>query len=332
MEVNMAMNDIYDLIIIGGGPGGMTAGIYAMRAALKTALIEKGVHGGQVTLSDEVENYPGFECISGADLSLKFAEHMQSYGIDTINQEVSALQPGLDIHRVVLANGDILKAHAVILATGGTPRKLDIPGEEIYYGKGVSYCATCDGFFFRGKTVLVVGGGDTAAEEALYLAKLCEKVYIAHRRDALRASAILQQRLAAECKIEILWDTVVTEIKAGPDGVNAASLKNTRTDQQRDLTVNGVFVFIGFTPNNQLVPAGTRMNADGFVVTDEKCETRTAGIFVIGDLREKYARQIVISAADGCTAALAAAHFVEAKKSALQDETCELPASLLDTP
>jgi thioredoxin reductase (NADPH) len=179
-------------------------------------------------------------------------------------------------------------------------------------------------FFSEGKTVVVVGGGDSAAEEALYLAKLCKKVYIAHRRDELRASKILQQRIFDDCNIEMLWNTVITEIKAGADGVNGVVLKDTVTADTRELDVDGAFIFIGFNPNNELVPAGTRMNADGLVVTDEKCETNSPGVYVIGDLREKFARQIVLSAGDGCTAALAAAHFVEAKKS-VRSDTCELP-------
>jgi len=321
----MGDENFYDLIIIGGGPGGLSAGVYAMRAALKTALIEKGMPGGQVMLSAEVENYLGFEHINGAELSMKFAQHAQSYRLDLIQQEVVALEPGLAHHTVRLANGDLLQSHAVILATGGSPRKLNIAGEDEYYGKGVSYCGVCDGFFFRDKTVVVVGGGDTAAEEALYLAKLAKQVYLVHRRDALRAGMILQQRVQAECKIEVVWDTVMTEIKADKDGVHAADLENVKTGQRRELATDGVFIFIGFLPNNHLVPAGTRMNADGYVVTDEKCETNTPGIYVIGDLREKYARQIVISAADGATAALAAAHFVETKKTA---DACEAPADL----
>lgn len=321
----MAASDFYDLVIIGGGPGGLSAAIYAMRAALKTVLVERGVTGGQVTMSDEVENYPGYVNISGAELSLKFTEHARAYNLEIVSQEVTALDPGLEYHTVKLANGDVLKTHAVILATGGSPKKLDIPGERELYGKGVSYCAVCDGFFFRGNTVVVVGGGDSATEEALYLAKLCKKVYIAHRRDELRASKILQQRVFRDCNIEVLWNTVLTQIKAGHDGVERVSLKDTQTAQTRDLEVNGVFIFIGFEPNNELVPAGTRMNADGMVITDEKCETNSPGVYVIGDLREKFARQIVLSAADGCTAALAAAHFVEAKKS-LMGDTCELPA------
>jgi len=321
----MSGSEIYDLIIIGGGPGGLTAGIYAMRAALKTALIELGAPGGQMNNSDSVENWPGDEHIGGADLAIKFSQHAQSYGLDIISQEVVELKPGLDVHTVKLANGENLKAHAIILATGGNPRKLQIPGEEEYYGKGVSYCAVCDGFFFRDKTVVVVGGGDTAVEESLYLAKLTKQVYIVHRRDELRASALLQQRAMAECKIEILWNSVATEIKANDNGVYAVDLKDTQTGEKSTQAADGVFIFIGFEPNNKLVPAGTKMNADGYVVTDEKCETNAPGIFVIGDLREKYYRQIVISASDGATAALAAAHYVETRKSA---EVCELPEAL----
>jgi thioredoxin reductase (NADPH) len=318
---------LYDVVIVGGGPGGLSAGIYAMRAALETILIEKGAAGGQVAISDAVENYPGFEHITGYELSQKFLQHAQSYGMEIVQEEVVAVEPGLDFHTVRLANGDILKTHTVILATGGSPRKLDIPGEDEYYGKGVSYCGVCDGFFFREKTVVVVGGGDTAAEEALYLAKLAKHVYLVHRRDALRASMILQQRVKDECKIEILWNSVVTEIKANDEGVNAVDLQDTQTGEQRELSTDGVFVFVGFVPNNQLVPAGIKMNADGYVVTNEKCETNMPGIYVIGDLREKYAKQIVVAAADGCTAALVAAYFVEMKKSG--EAVCELPEEIL---
>ena len=323
----MSEADLYDVVIVGGGPGGLSAGIYAMRAALKTILIEKGAAGGQVAMSDGVENYPGFEHITGYELSQKFLQHAQSYGMEIVQEEVVAVEPGLDFHTVRLANGDILKTHTVILATGGSPRKLDIPGEDEYYGKGVSYCGVCDGFFFREKTVVVVGGGDTAAEEALYLAKLAKHVYLVHRRDALRASMILQQRVKGECKIEILWNSIVTEIKANDEGVHAVDLQDTQTGEQRKLSTDGVFIFVGFVPNNQLVPAGIKMNADGYVVTNEKCETNMPGIYVIGDLREKYAKQIVVAAADGCTAALVAAYYVEMKKSG--EAVCELPEELL---
>jgi thioredoxin reductase (NADPH) len=323
--MDMSSNGIYDLVIVGGGPGGLTAGIYAMRAALKTALIEMGVPGGQMNNSGSIENWPGDEFITGGDLALKFSQHAKSYGLEVINEEAVAIEPGLDFHTVKLGNGDHLSTHAIILATGGSPRRLNIPGEKEHYGRGVSYCAVCDGFFFRDKTVVVVGGGDTAAEESLYLAKLAKQVYLVHRRDALRAGALLQQRVKAECKIEILWNSVVTEISADDQGVSAVQLQNTQNSKKSELSADGVFVFIGFDPNNKLVPAGTKMNANGYVVTDEKCETNVPGIYVIGDLREKYFRQIVISASDGATAALAAAHYVETRKAA---EVCELPQAL----
>ena len=312
----MANRKFYDLIIIGGGPAGLSAAIYALRASMRTVLIEKGAPGGQVTLSAEVENYPAIKNKSGFELAQSFLEHARDYNLEVLAQEVTALEPGLDNHTVRLDTDEILKAHVVILATGGSPRKLSIPGENDYYGKGVSYCAVCDGFFFRNKTVVVVGGGDTAAEEALYLAKISQKVYLVHRRNTLRASMILQKRLDTDPKIEILWNTHVKAIRAEGGEVCAMDLEDTYSGEKRELKTDGAFIFIGFEPNNQLVPAGTRMNADGYVVTDEKCETNIDGIFAIGDLREKYARQIVISAADGCTAALASAHYVEIKRAA----------------
>ena len=312
----MANRKYYDVIIVGGGPAGLSAAIYALRASMRTVLIEKASPGGQMTLTDEVENYPGIVNISGYDLSQKFLDHAKSYNLEILSQEAKGLEPGLEWHTVVLNGDERLKSHSVILASGGLPRKLNIPGEDEFYGKGVSYCAVCDGFFFRNKTVVVVGGGDTAAEEALYLSKLAQKVYLVHRRDALRAGMILQQRVKADKKIEIIWDTVVTAIKGNAGRLGAVDLQNIQTEEIRELAADGVFIGIGFDPNNQLVPAGTKVNADGYVCTDERCETNFSGIFAIGDLREKYGRQIVLSAADGCTAALAAAYHVEVKRAA----------------
>jgi len=311
----MATPDILDLVIIGSGPGGLTAGIYAARATLNAVIAEKGIPGGQVTMSDEVENWPGTERISGSELALNMSQHAQSYEIDTITREVAEVIPGKDCHRVRFDNDEVLETHTVILSTGGSPRQIGIPGEEEHYGKGVSYCAVCDGFFFRGRTVVVVGGGDSACEEALYLAKLAAKVYIAHRRDELRAGGLLQKRVMQTENIEILWNTVLTSINVkGADGVGAVDLRDTVTGDERSLDTDGVFVFIGFVPNNGVVPAGVVVNDEGYVITDEKCETSVPGIFAVGDLRYKYARQIITAAADGCTAALAAAHYVESKK------------------
>jgi thioredoxin reductase (NADPH) len=321
----MEKDEMYDLIIVGGGPAGLSAGIYALRATLNTALIEKGLPGGQVALTDTVENYPGFEKITGVELCQKFLNHAKAYGLKVIQEETVAVEPGIEFHAVKLSDGKVLRSHAVILAGGGSHRKLSVPGEDEHCGKGVSYCATCDGFFYRDKIVVVVGGGDTAAEEALYLAKIAQKVYLVHRRDELRASRILQQQVLAECKIEVLWNTVVTAIKADAQGVRAVDLRNVKTGLERELEAYGIFIFVGFFPNNQLVPAGIKMNAEGFVVTDDKCETTIPGIYAVGDLREKYAKQIVLAAADGCTAALAAAHYVESKKAA---GVCELPQDM----
>jgi len=310
----MTKSEMYDVIIVGGGPAGLTAGIYAMRAALKTVLIERGVFGGQVAITKGVENYPGFIDIGGFELCEKFLQHAKAYDLEILEKEVVATEPGLEYHSVRLADDTVLRAHAVILAAGGSAKKLQAPGELENFGKGVSYCATCDGFFFRGKTVAVIGGGDTALEDALYLAKITKKVYLVHRRDAFRGSRILQQRVFAEPKIEIVFDTVVSSIDADASGVTGLSLKNVKTAETREVETEGVFIFVGFAPNNQIVPAGIKRNTTGYVITDEKCETALPGIFAVGDLRQKYANQIVLAAADGCTAALAAAHYVETKK------------------
>lgn len=311
----MTDNIMYDVIIVGGGPAGLTAGIYAMRAALKTVLIEKGVPGGQVAITKEVENYPGFPEIGGFELCEKFLEHAKAYDLEIRETAAVSTEPGVDYHGVTLEDGTVLTAHAIILAAGGTSKKLQAPGEDENFGKGVSYCATCDGFFFRNKVVAVIGGGDTALEDALYLAKITEKVYLIHRRDEFRGSRILQQRVFADPKIEILYSTVVSEIVSDQSGVTGLSLKSTKNDEISQITVEGVFIFVGFAPNSQLVPAGITLDKSGYVITDEKCETDIPGIFAVGDLRQKYANQIVLATADGCTAALAAAHYVETCKA-----------------
>ncbi len=308
-------NTMYDLIIVGGGPAGLSAGIYAMRAAMNTVLIEKGMPGGQIALTKEVENYPGIEEVGGFELCEKFLNHAKRYDLEILETEVMRVEPGVDVHEVVLTDGTRLLAHAVILAAGGTARKLSVPGECENFGKGVSYCATCDGFFFRGKTVTVIGGGDTALEDALYLSKICAQVYLVHRRDEFRGSRILQQRVLAEPRITTVLSSVVTEVLADDQGVTGVRVKHVQTEAMTEIKTDGVFIFVGFSPNNQLVPAGVKMNASGYVVTDEKCETSLPGIFAVGDLRQKYANQIGLAAADGCVAALAAAHYVETRKA-----------------
>ena len=311
----MVNKETYEVIIVGGGPAGLAAGLYCNRAALKTVLFEKGLIGGQIAISKEVENYPGVEGITGFDLAEKLVHHAQSFGLRIVQQEIAAVDAGPGLHSVRLINGDEFHAVALILALGGTARKLGIPGEAEYLGSGVSYCATCDGFFFREKTVVVVGGGDTAVEEALYLSRLTRKVYLIHRRNALRASQILQGRLMTEPRIKVIWNTIVTEIKGDGRTVGSVSFENTETGEKGVIPTDGVFIFIGYSPNNKLIPPAVRINEMGFVITDEKCGTSVPGIFVAGDLRQKFANQIVVAAADGCIAALAAAHYVEARRT-----------------
>ncbi|MGE5894174.1 MAG: thioredoxin-disulfide reductase [bacterium] len=314
----MTMKETFEVIIVGGGPAGLAAGLYCQRAALKTVLFEKGLLGGQIAISKDVENYPGLEGITGFDLAEKMVRHARTFGLNVVQQEVAAVNAGTDLHSVRLADGEVLQTIALILALGGTARKLDVPGEAEYLGSGVSYCATCDGFFFRNKTVVVVGGGDTAVEEALYLSKIASKVCLVHWSDALRASRILQDRLRAEAKIEMLWNTIITEIRGDGKAVNAVSFENTQTGEKGELPTEGVFIFIGYSPNSQLIPPRVRMNEQGFVITDEKCETSVPGIFVAGDLRQKFANQIVVAAADGSIAALAAAYYVEVQRAGAQ--------------
>jgi thioredoxin reductase (NADPH) len=307
----MENNAVYDVIIVGGGPAGLAAGLYCQRAAVKTVLFEKGLIGGQIAISKEVENYPGVEGITGFDLAEKLLHHAKGFGLQIVQEEVVSIHVGRDLHTVQLANGDRYRTTALILAAGGSVRKLGIPGEAEYLGSGVSYCATCDGFFFRDKTVVVVGGGDTAAEEAVFLSKLVKKVYLVHRRDALRANMPLQNRLRAEPRIEPVWNTVVRSIEGNGGEVERVMIENSITGEKKTLAVEGVFIFIGYDPNRIVVPPEVRTNELGFVITDEKCETNVPGIFASGDLRQKFANQIVIAAGDGAVAALAASRYVE---------------------
>lgn len=311
----METKEPYEVIIVGGGPAGLSAGLYCKRAALKTVLLEKGLLGGQIAISKDVENYPGLEGITGFDLAEKMIRHAKSFGLDIVQQEVAEIKAGSDLHSVRLASGEVLRTTTLILAVGGSVRKLNIPGEAEYLGSGVSYCATCDGFFFRDKTVVMVGGGDTAVEEALYLAKVARKVYVVHRRDEFRASRILRERLMAERRIEVIWNTILTEIKGDGKTVNAVATEHVQTGEKGMLPTDGVFIAIGYTPNTQLIPPEVKMNERGYVITDEMCQTNVPGIFAAGDLRQKFANQIVIAAADGSIAALGAAYYVEMQKA-----------------
>jgi thioredoxin reductase (NADPH) len=309
------MKKTYEVIILGGGPAGLAAGLYCKRAALNAVLFEKGLLGGQIAISKEVENYPGVENITGFDLAEKLIHQARIFDLTIAQEEVVKVTPGNGLHTVTLAKGDEAQAPALIIAAGGSAQKLGIPGETEYFGRGVSYCATCDGFFFRDRTVVVVGGGDTAVEEALYLSRLAKKVYLIHWKNTLKAGKLLQSRLEADPKIEVIWNTAVKEIKGDGRSVAEVTLENTETGKARNIFAEGVFIFIGYAPNNKLIPPEIRMNERGYVITDEKCETNIPGIFAVGDIRQKFANQIVVAAADGCIAALAAAHYLELQKA-----------------
>jgi thioredoxin reductase (NADPH) len=313
----MPQNETYEVIIIGGGPAGLTAGIYCKRAAMKAVLFEQGLIGGQIAISKDVENYPGLEGITGFDLAEKLIHHARTYGLHVVPQAVKEITVGPELHSVLLADGELLQTVALILAVGGSARKLGVPGEAEYLGTGVSYCGTCDGFFFRDKTIVVVGGGDTAVEEALYLSRLARKIYLVHRGPDLRASRILQDRLKSEPRITLIWNTIVTEIKGNGKAVESVLLRNVQAGKADELPTDGVFIFVGYSPNNQLIPPAVRMNELGYVITDEMCGTNVPGIFAAGDLRQKFANQIVVAAADGCIAALAAARYAELKKTGI---------------
>jgi thioredoxin reductase (NADPH) len=318
----MGENLIYELAIIGGGPAGLAAALYAKRAALNAVLIERGTFGGQVAITKYVENYLGFKKISGLELSEKFLEHAQSSGIELIRKEVEGLTPGPELHSVKLEGNQTIHAGAVILATGSSPRKLNVPGEQRLMGKGVSYCATCDGFFFKDQKVVVVGAGDTATEETLYLSKIVKRVHMVHIEPTMQACKILQNRLMGQCNVEIHPNSTVAEIEGDENRVTSVRIKEVTTGRTREIAASGVFIFIGLSPNNQLIPPGVRTTPGGHVITDEKCETSIPGIFAIGDLRHKYAKQISIAVGDGAIGALAAAHYIERKKE--EKTFCEL--------
>ena len=299
---------VYDVIIIGGGPAGLTAGIYAKRAMLNTVLLEgKGV-GGQIIVTDLVENYPGFPEISGAELAAKFEEQAQKFGLEFRNMvDVTAIEDNGDTKLVKTTDGDI-ETKAVIITTGTTPRKLGAKGELDFIGRGVSYCATCDGFFFRDKIAVVVGGGDSAITEAIFLTKMVKKVYVVHRRDELRAEKINQEHALKNPKIEIVWDSVVEEI-AGSQVVEKVILKNVKTNETSELKTDGVFIYVGLDPNTGF----TDVNKDewGFIIANDRMETSVKGIFVAGDCRNTPLRQIVTAVGDGAIAAVSAEKYIE---------------------
>ncbi len=299
----------YQVVIIGGGPAGLTAGLYCARSGLNTLLIEKGVIGGQITNAERVENYPGFpKGISGIDLGQLIHEQATSHGLETLLAEVTKAVPNQKHNLVSTSEGNFV-SESIIIASGSQFRKLGVPGEDKFVGKGVSYCATCDGPLFKGKTVAVIGGGDAAVTEALYLSKFASSVKVIHRRSQLRASKILQERAMAEPRIKFIWDTVVTQIE-GDGGVKQLMLKNTKNAKISILERAGVFVAIGSEPNSAQWRGLLSLDEEGYIITNELMETRIPGIFAAGDVRHNSARQAITAAGDGATAAMSATRFL----------------------
>lgn len=302
--------EAYELAIIGAGPAGLTAGLYAARSRIKTVIIERYSPGGQVLSTDWVENYPGFpEGISGFDLVDKMKAQVDRFEVPHLLAEVTTVTPVSTGFNIALAEGS-LNAKAVIITTGAEPTKLGVKGESVLTGRGVSYCGTCDAPFYRNQKVLAVGGGDTACEEALYLTKFADKVYLAHRRDELRAVKVLQEKVLANPKIEVLWDTVLEEI-VGEDGVKSAKLKNVKTEALTELELDGVFIFVGVEPTTNFCMSLVDQDDSGFILTDDNMATSFQGIFAAGDCRSKALRQISTAVGDGAMAAFNAERYLE---------------------
>lgn len=298
----------YDVVIIGAGPGGMTAALYASRANLSTVMIEKGAPGGEVLNTAEVENYPGFSLISGPELAQHIYDGAMRFGAEHVYGNVERIETHERVHHVYTAD-KVYIAKAVIIATGSHHRHLGVEGEERLAGRGVSYCAVCDGFFFRNKHVVVVGGGDSAVEEGNYLTQVAEKVTIIHRRDELRAQKVLQERAFANPKIEFIWDTVVEEIQ-GEEAVSSLKLRNVKTNEISELSADGVFIYVGLLPNSEVATDLDITDEEGWIITNELMETRVPGIFAVGDVRQKHLRQIATATGDGAQAGHMAYQYI----------------------
>lgn len=292
---------IYDTLVIGSGPGGMTAALYAGRSNLKVGLIEQGAPGGQMNNTSDIENYPGFETISGPDLSMKMYEPLEKFGVENIYGIVENIEDHGDFKRVLTAD-EHYDAKTIIVATGAKHRLVGVPGEQEYNSRGVSYCAVCDGAFFRDQDLLVIGGGDSAVEEGIYLTQFAKKVTIVHRRDQLRAQKILQDRAFANDKIDFNWDSVVEEIKGDDVKVRSVAIKNVKTGQVTDHDFGGIFVYVGLDPVSSMVKDLGITDKAGWVITDDKMKTSRPGIFAIGDIRQKDLRQIATAVGDGAIA------------------------------
>ncbi|MBU0973664.1 MAG: thioredoxin-disulfide reductase [Proteobacteria bacterium] len=299
----------YDLVIIGAGPAGLTAGLYAARARMNVILLEKSVPGGQILVTDWIENYPGFpEGISGYDLAEKMRLQAQDLGLKIETAQVHALNLSAGIKEIVLKDRSI-RAKSLIIASGASPKKLGI-GEDKYMGKGISFCATCDAPFFRDKIVVAIGGGDTAVQEAIFLTKFAKKVYLVHRRDELRATKILQERAFANDKIEFVWDSVATGVK-GFFGIEGVHIKNIKTNEEKTLKADGCFIWVGILPNTEFVKESVKTDEFGFILADAKMQTSVPGVYAAGDVRDTPLRQIATAVGDGAIAAVCAEHYIE---------------------
>ncbi|WP_216831254.1 thioredoxin-disulfide reductase [Alkalihalobacterium elongatum] len=306
----MSEEKIYDVVIAGAGPAGMTAAVYTSRANLSTVMVERGIPGGQMANTEDVENYPGFDHILGPDLSNKMFEHAKKFGAEYAYGDIKEIVDGED-YKIVKAGSKEFKAKAVIVTTGAEYKKIGVPGEKELSGRGVSYCAVCDGAFFKGKELVVVGGGDSAVEEAVYLTRFATKVTIVHRRDQLRAQKILQQRAFDNEKVDFIWNHTVKEINDADGKVGSVTLVSTETGEEREFKTDGVFIYIGMLPLNAAVQNLGITNGDGYILTNDEMETKVPGIFAAGDIREKTLRQIVTATGDGSIAAQSAQHYIE---------------------
>jgi thioredoxin reductase (NADPH) len=304
------MSEQFDVIIVGGGPAGLAAGLYAARMKLSTVMLERGAVGGQLLNTELIEDYPGFESVLGSDLAVKMGDHARKFGLDVREfqgvEEVDVAPDGTKLVR--MDDGSLLTAPALIMAAGGLPRRLDVPGETELAGRGVSYCAVCDGAFFRGQELAVVGGGDAALEEGDFLTRYASRVHLIHRRDQFRAQPVLQDRARANPKIELVLDAQVREIE-GRDKV--AGVRYVQWGVERSLPVGGVFIFVGFLPNSGLLKAHAEHDVAGYFVTDRNMETSIEGLWAVGDVRAQLTKQIATAVGDGTTAAVAASQYVE---------------------
>ncbi len=301
----------YDVVIVGGGPGGLCAGLYVARARRSVVCLEKFIPGGQIAITGDVEDFIGFEHIQGAELAKKFEDHAKKFGLEIATEEAEEVYVDGDDRVVRCASGNTYRARAIILSTGGTPVKLGVPGEEEYSGKGVSYCAICDGAFFRDRIIAVVGGGDSAVEEGTFLTKFASKVIIIHRRDTLRAQKIVQKRAFDNPKVEFIWDSEVQSIEGDGKQVTHLKLINKKTGEKSTVNVGAIFPYLGFRPNSNITRENLRVDKSGYILTNDRMETSIKGIFACGDVRAQLVRQVTNAVGDGTTAAVASERYLE---------------------